>query len=91
MAAAERLLQPISSGSRRLALLFKLASAGKPFWRHPALQWRPKSSASCAATALARRKRSCAAIAGVIRLFCEEVTAADPSGGSPAGSQTRAA
>jgi FkbM family methyltransferase len=36
----KRMLQPVSAGGRRLVLLAKLALAGKPFWRHPALQWR---------------------------------------------------
>lgn len=36
----KRILQPLSAWARRLALLVKLALAGKPFWRHPAWQWR---------------------------------------------------
>ncbi len=33
-------LQPISATGRRVELFGKLLGAGKPFWRHPAFQWR---------------------------------------------------
>ncbi len=32
-------LRPAVSTSKRAKLFFKLLASGKPFWRHPALQW----------------------------------------------------
>ena len=87
----KRLLQPISSGSRRLALLFKLASAGKPFWRHPALQWRTEVERVLRRYGLGAQEKIVRRNRWRHSPFCEEVTAAGPSDGSPAGSQTRAA
>jgi len=36
----KRLARPLFSGLRRLTIFIKLVTAGKAFWRHPALQWR---------------------------------------------------
>ena len=35
-----RLITPVLSGKQRLKLIGSMTAAGKPFWRHPALQWR---------------------------------------------------
>jgi FkbM family methyltransferase len=79
----KRLLHPISSTYRRVALLLKLTIDGKAFWRHPALQWRTgvervlRRYGLCDQEKIVKRNR------WQHSPFCEESPAATPSNEEP--------